>query len=181
MTGIGSWDDVPYITDASNIPSGNTPELVAQGKGDPCRLAALSPHQIGVEGKVDNQQWHMANPTEYAILMKAANGAESENNNGYCSFHELLIPNVKYRNESGVLVSSHYYKGKLLEHGKQQRHSPSTARIRQQQCSAQPPGQGYTVRCVRNNIPAARITINPPTSVNYKGSSHQRTAFLCGQ
>ena len=33
------------------------------------------------------------------------------------------------------------------------------------------PGQGYTVRCVRNNIPAARITINPPTSVNYKGAA----------
>ena len=91
MTGIGSWNDVPYITDASNIPSGNTLELVAQGKGDPCRLAALSPHQIGVEGKVDNQQWHMANSTEYAILMKAANGAESKNDNGYRSFHELLI------------------------------------------------------------------------------------------
>ena len=49
VTGIGNWDDVPYIMDASSITSGNTPELVASGKGDPCRLAALSPHQIGVD------------------------------------------------------------------------------------------------------------------------------------
>ena len=151
MTGIGNWDDVPYITDASNIPSGNTLELVAQGKGDPCRLAALSPHQIGAEGKVDNQQWHMANSTEYAILMKAANGAESKNDNGYRSFHELLIPNVKYRNESGVLVSSHNYNAAAL--------------------GAAAPGQGNTARRVRNSIPEARITINPPTSVEYKGAA----------
>ena len=171
VTGIGSWDDVPYITDASNIPSGNTPELVAQGKGDPCRLAALSPHQIGVEGKVDNQQWHMANPTEYAILMKAANGAESENNNGYCSFHELLIPNVKYRNESGVLVSSHNYKGNYWSTESNKAFSFDSQNPTAAVLGAAAPGQGYTVRCVRNNIPAARITINPPTSVNYKGAA----------
>ena len=171
VTGIGSWDDVPYITDASNIPSGNTPELVAQGKGDPCRLAALSPHQIGAEGKVDNQQWHMANSTEYAILMKAANGAESKNDNGYCSFHELLIPNVKYRNESGVLVSSHNYKGNYWSTESNKAFSFDSQNPTAAVLGAAAPGQGYTVRCVRNNIPAARITINPPTSVNYKGAA----------
>ena len=171
VTGIGNWDDVPYITDASNIPSGNTPELVAQGKGDPCRLAALSPHQIGVEGKVDNQQWHMANPTEYTILMKAANGTGSENDNGYCSFHELLIPNVKYRNESGVLVSSHNYKGNYWSTESNKTFSFDSQNPTAAALGAAAPGQGYTVRCVRNSIPEARITINPPTSVDYKGAA----------
>ena len=171
VTGIGSWNDVPYITDASNIPSGNTLELVAQGKGDPCRLAALSPHQIGVEGKVDNQQWHMANSTEYAILMKAANGAESKNDNGYRSFHELLIPNVKYRNESGVLVSSHNYRGNYWSTESNKAFSFDSRNPTAAALDAAAPGQGYTVRCVRNSIPEARITINPPTSVDYKGAA----------
>ena len=171
VTGIGNWDDVPYITDASNIPSGNTLELVAQGKGDPCRLAALSPHQIGAEGKVDNQQWHMANSTEYAILMKAANGAESKNDNGYRSFHELLIPNVKYRNESGVLVSSHNYNGNYWSTESNKAFSFDSRNPTAAALGAAAPGQGYTVRCVRNSIPEARITINPPTSVDYKGAA----------
>ena len=171
VTGIGSWDDVPYITDASNIPSGNTPELVASGKGDPCRLAALSPHQIGVEGKIDNQQWHMATPADYQRLLNAANGTGSENDNGYHSFHELLIPNVKYRNESGVLQSSHNNKGSYWSTENNQAFSfesrnPTTAAL-----NTTAPGQGFTVRCVRNNIPEARITINPPTSVDYKGAA----------
>ena len=177
MTGIGSWDDVPYITDASNIPSGNTPELVASGKGDPCRLAALSPHQIGVEGKIDNQQWHMATPADYQRLLNAANGTGSENDNGYHSFHELLIPNVKYRNESGVLQSSHNNKGSYWSTENNQAFSfesrnPTTAAL-----NTTAPGQGFTVRCVRNNIPEARITINPPTSVDYKGAAVNGLSF----
>lgn len=147
------------------------PEVFFVSWIDPCRLAALSPHQIGMEGKVDNQQWHMAHPTEYAILMKAANGAESENNNGYCSFHELLIPNVKYRNESGVLVSSHNYKGNYWSTESNKAFSFDSQNPTAAVLGAAAPGQGYTVRCVRNNIPAARITINPPTSVNYKGAA----------
>ena len=171
VTGIGNWDDVPYIMDASSITSGNTPELVASGKGDPCRLAALSPHQIGVEGKIDNQQWHMATPADYQRLLNAANGTGSENDNGYHSFHELLIPNVKYRNESGVLQSSHNNKGSYWSTENNQAFSfesrnPTTAAL-----NTTAPGQGFTVRCVRNNIPEARITINPPTSVDYKGAA----------
>ena len=171
VTGIGNWDDVPYIMDASSITSGNTPELVASGKGDPCRLAALSPHQIGVEGKIDNQQWHMATPADYQRLLNAANGTGSENDNGYHSFHELLIPNVKYRNESGVLQSSYNNKGSYWSTENNQAFSfesrnPTTAAL-----NTTAPGQGFTVRCVRNNIPEARITINPPTSVDYKGAA----------
>lgn len=171
VTGIGNWDDVPYIMDASSITSGNTPELVALGQGDPCRLAALSPHQIGIEKRIDNQQWHMATPADYQRLLNAANGTGSENDNGYRSFHELLIPNVKYRNKSGVLQSSHNYKGSYWSTENNQAFSfesrnPTTAAL-----NTTAPGQGFTVRCVRNSIPEARITINPPTSVGYKGAA----------
>lgn len=171
VTGIGNWDDVPYIMDASSITSGNTPELVASGKGDPCRLAALSPHQIGIEGKIDNQQWHMATPADYQRLLNAANGTGSGNDNGYHSFHELLIPNVKYRNESGVLQSSHNYKGSYWSTENNQAFSFESRNPTAAALNTTAPGQGFTVRCVRNNIPEARITINPPTSVDYTGAA----------
>ena len=171
VTDIGSWDDVPYITDASSITSGNTPELVALGKGDPCRLAALSPHQIGVEKKIDNQQWHMATPADYQRLLNAANGTDSENNNGYRSFHELLIPNVKYRNETGMLQSAHNNKGSYWSTENNQAFSFESQNLVMAALNTTAPGQGFTVRCVRNSIPEARITINPPTIVSYKGAA----------
>ena len=171
VTNITGWSSIPYITDASNITSGNTTASVEQGKGDPCRLAALSPHQIGVEKKIDNQQWHMATPAEYQILMKAANGTGSENVNGYRSFHELLIPNVKYRDANGVLQSTHNNQGNYWStEGNQafffNSQNPATAGL-----TTATPEQGYAIRCVRNNIPAANITINPPNLVYYYGAA----------
>ena len=171
VAGITSWEGIPYIADGSNLTSGNTSDLVKQAKGDPCRLVSLSPHQIGVEKKIDNLQWHMATPAEYQLLMKAANGAGSENDNGYRSFHELLVPNVKYRNESGVLQSAHNNQGTYWSTEGNQAFSFHSQRPMDATLSNAKPAQGYTIRCVRNNIPAANITVVPTTTVYYAGSA----------
>lgn len=168
---ITDWGSIPYIADGSGIESGNTDESVEQGKGDPCRLAALSPHQIGVEKKIDNQQWHMATPEEYQILMKAANGTGSENTDGYRSFHELLIPNVKYRDESGVLQSAHNNQGNYWSTKGNQTFFFDSQNLATARLAAAAPERGYAIRCVRNNIPAANITINPSKSVEYTGAA----------
>ena len=174
---ITDWDHIPYIGDGGSIASGNTPEQVALGKGDPCRLAALTSHQIGVEGKTDNQQWHMATPAEYAILMKAANGTDSENDNGYCSFHELLIPNVKYRNENGVLQHTHNYQGNYWSTEDNKAFSFDSHDLSKTAVGVHTPERGYAVRCVRNSIPAADVTVIPPTVVYYSGAPVNGTAF----
>ena len=83
----------------------------------------------------------------------------------------LLIPNVKYRNESGVLVSSHNYRGNYWSTESNKAFSFDSRNPTAAALDAAAPGQGYTVRCVRNSIPEARITINPPTSVDYKGAA----------
>lgn len=177
VTSITNWGNIPYITDASSITSGNTLDLVKLGKGDPCRLASLSPHQIGTEEKIDNLQWHMATPAEYEILMKATNGSGSANANGYRSFHELLIPNVKYRDENGVLQSAHNNQGNYWSMKKNLAFSFDSQNPTGAILSAAAPERGYTIRCVRNNIPAANITIIPTTLVYYTGSAVSGSPF----
>lgn len=177
VTNITGWNDIPYIANASNITSGNTIESVEQGKGDPCRLAALSPHQIGVEKKIDNQQWHMATPEEYQILMKAANGSGSENTNGYRSFHELLVPNVKYRNKDGVLQSTHNNEGNYWSTAANTAFFFNSQNLTTAALNTAVPEQGYAIRCVRNVIPAANITIIPVTQVDYYGTAVNGSPF----
>lgn len=177
VTDITNWGNIPYITDATSITSGNSLDLVKLGKGDPCSLASLSPHQIGIEEKIDNLQWHMATPTEYQLLMKAANGSGSENANGYRSFHELLIPNVKYRNENGVLQNAHNNQGNYWSTESNLAFSFDSQNPTGAVLSATVPERGYTIRCVRNNIPAANITIIPATTVSYTGSAVNGSSF----
>lgn len=175
---IADWNSIPYISDKSGFTSGNTETLVEKGIGDPCRLAALSPHQIGVEKKIDNQQWHMATPAEYAILEKAANGPGSENADGYRSFHELLIPNVKYRNETGVLQSAHNNQGNYWTTEANQSFFFNSNNLSQTGLTdTASPTRGYTVRCVRNTIPEADITITPPILVYYYGTAELGSTF----
>lgn len=178
VTQITNWNTVPYITDGSSFTSGNTQELVGQGKGDPCRLAALSPYQIGVEKKTDNQQWHMATPTEYALLMKAANGTGSENDNGYRSFHELLIPNVKYRDENGTLQSAHNNQGNYWSTEQNQAFSFNSQDLTKTTFPAATPERGYSIRCVRNSIPNADITITAPSIFYYYGAATNGASFF---
>lgn len=174
---VTDYPSVPYISDGSSFTAGNTPTDVALGKGDPCRLASLTMHQIGVEGRIDNQQWHMATPAEYAILTKASNGAGSENNDGYRSFHELLIPNVKYRDQNGSLTASHNNHGHYWSTEASQALSFNSLDLSQTTFQASDPQQAYTVRCVRNTIPGATFTFGQVPLIYYYGTETDGTSF----
>ena len=96
---ITGWSNVPYLA-GGEISAGNTPEQVKQGLGDPCKLAGLSETQIRDMGIVDNGQWHMATPEEYNHIIAASNNEVSSY--GYLSYHWLLFPHNRYRDESGA-------------------------------------------------------------------------------
>lgn len=96
---IKGWSDVPYLTDGE-ISTDNTSEQVKQGLGDPCKLAGLSETQIRDMGIIDNGQWHMATPEEYNHIIAASNNEISSY--GYLSYHWLLLPHNRYRDESGA-------------------------------------------------------------------------------
>lgn len=172
ILGITNWENVPYFDNNADFSAGNTPEAIAQGKGDPCRLAGLTPQQIETDKIIDNKQWHMATPAEYALLMKAANGAGYENDLGYRSFHELLLPNVKYRDTGGVLQASHegggnYWTTAGMGAFSFKSQNPTGANLAQAD-----PGHGFTVRCVRNTIPKADLTFGSIPTFTYQGSTN---------
>lgn len=165
---ITDWGGIPYLT-AGDIPTDNS--WVADGLGDPCKLVGLSETQIREEGIVDNKQWHMATPEEYAILMAAEDNETSTgyNDYGYRSFHTLLQPYAPYRDESGQLAavggSAGWYWATtgLSAFG----FSGSTAAA----VSAQNPRRGYTVRCVRNDIPESYMMIERSPTFTYQGNT----------
>lgn len=171
ISGITGWSNVPYLDDNTDFTAGNAIEKIYEGKGDPCRLAGLSPQQIGTDRIADNGQWHMATPAEYALLMKAANGAGSANDLGYRSFHELLLPNVKYRDANGLLKDSHsgagtYWVASGTKAFSFVSQNPAAANV----VNADP-SQAYAVRCVRNSIPKADISFGATPGFSYKGST----------
>lgn len=165
---ITDWGGIPCLT-AGDIPTDNS--RVTDGLGDPCKLVGLSETQIRDEGIVDNKQWHMATPEEYAILMAAADNETSAgyNDYGYRSFHTLLQPYAPYRDESGQLAavggSAGWYWATtgLSAFG----FSGSTAAA----VSAQNPRRGYTVRCVRNDIPESYMMIERSPTFTYQGNT----------
>lgn len=165
---ITDWSGIPCLT-AGDIPTDNS--RVAEGLGDPCKLVGLSETQIRDEGIVDNRQWHMATPEEFAILMAAADNETSAgyNDYGYRSFHTLLQPYAPYRDESGQLAavggSAGWYwtTTGLSAFG----FSGSTAAA----VSAQNPQRGYTVRCVRNDIPESYMMIERSPTFSYQGNT----------
>lgn len=153
---ITDWSSIPYISDGSNIT--NTVDLVSQGKGDPCRLAIFSPAQIS-GGMVDNGQWHMATPAEYDILMMAERTEQGGNDNGYPVFGELLIPDVKYRNESGILQATHGFQGNYWT-SEANKAFTFNSRTLTKGVSVVNPQNAYAIRCVRNSIPSGVCDIS---------------------
>ena len=143
---IKRWSDVPYLTDGE-ISTDNTSEQVKQGLGDPCKLAGLSETQIRDMGIIDNGQWHMATPEEYNHIIAASNNETSSY--GYFSYHWLLLPHNRYRDESGVSCGN----------GKDRQN-------------------GYMVRCVRNEIPESRIGVGIIVSPSYQGTEASGNSYF---
>lgn len=170
---IKDWGDVPYLS-SDGIPADNTPEQVASGLGDPCKLAGLSEVQIRDMGIVDNGQWHMATPEEYEHIMKATNN--EVNSYGYLSYHYLLLPHNRYRDETGVSKGdnkSGWYWGK----------DASVFQISGDPVSAELQNgknrqSGYMVRCVRNEIPESYMKGGGFSSPSYQGTENNGNAFF---
>lgn len=169
---ITGWTDIPYLS-SGDIPVDNS--RVGKGLGDPCKLAGLSEIQIRDEGITDNGQWHMATPDEYALLVSQGNGTQDDS--GYGSFHLLHIPNVNYRDANGRLTAGADDGGQywtttgVLAFGFT--HTPSTSAS----VMAQDPGRGYTVRCVRNVIPASDMSVSRHANVSYQGNTTTGVTF----
>lgn len=161
-TDIAGWEDIPYRQ--SGDISSNIAEDVEKALGDPCKLVGLSPVQIN-NGTVDNNLWHMATRDEYQRLIDAEDGISYSN--GYGTYHYLLLPYDRYRNENGVVADESnrgYFwtttaasafiidgtSGSITESQNKQR--------------------GYTVRCVRNTIPESTMTVDGIISVDYQGN-----------
>lgn len=165
---ITSWSAIPCQT--GDIPTDNTAEEVAKALGDPCKLVGLSSVQID-NGIVDNGLWHMATTEKYNVLITAADGISYDD--GYGTFHYLLLPYASYRDENGTTAwdasKGHFWTA-----------AGATAFITDGSSGTIADGQGaqrgYTVRCVRNTIPESMITVARVVSVNYQGNSNGKPA-----
>lgn len=172
-TKITNWGEIPYVAAGADIPLDNS--QVTQGYGDPCKLVGLSPEQIFNEGIVDNKQWHMATPEEYALLQLAANN--ETNALGYKSFHYIMAPNVKVRASDGELSATkngggHYWTTRLSSAFGFVSATPAGAGV-----NAQDPQNGYAVRCVRNVIPETKLSVTGEPNFSYRGNITSGSAF----
>ena len=170
---IKDWGDVPFLS-SDGIPADNTPEQVASGLGDPCKLAGLSEVQIRDMGIVDNGQWHMATPEEYGRIMTATDNEASSY--GYLSYHYLLLPHNRYRDEAGVSKGdnkSGWYWGKDASVF-QISGDPVSAELQ----NGKDRQSGYMVRCVRNEIPESYMKGGDLSSPSYQGTENNGNAFF---
>lgn len=169
---ITGWANIPYLS-SGDIPVDNS--RVREGLGDPCKLAGLSEIQIRDEGITDNGQWHMATPDEYALLVSQGNVTQDDS--GYGSFHLLHIPNVNYRDASGRLTAGADDGGQYWTTTGVSAfgftHTPSTSAS----VTTQDPGRGYTIRCVRNVIPASEMSVSRHANVSYQGNTTTGVTF----
>ena len=171
---ITGWSNVPYLA-GGEISAGNTPEQVKQGLGDPCKLAGLSETQIRDMGIVDNGQWHMATPEEYNHIIAASNNEVSSY--GYLSYHWLLFPHNRYRDESGASrgdgTTGCYWSNNasIFDFSG----TPTvTANLRADKDRR----NGYMVRCVRNEIPESYMRVGIIISPDYQGTESGKTAYF---
>ena len=171
---IKRWSDVPYLTDGE-ISTDNTSEQVKQGLGDPCKLAGLSETQIRDMGIVDNGQWHMATPEEYNHIIAASNNETSSY--GYFSYHWLLLPHNRYRDESGVSCGNGTT-GCYWANNASIFDFSGTPMVTASLQSGKDRQNGYMVRCVRNEIPESRIGVGIIVSPSYQGTEASGNSYF---
>ena len=171
---IKRWSDVPYLTDGE-ISTDNTSEQVKQGLGDPCKLAGLSETQIRDMGIIDNAQWHMATPEEYNHIIAASNNETSSY--GYFSYHWLLLPHNRYRDESGVSCGNGTT-GCYWANNASIFDFSGTPMVTASLQSGKDRQNGYMVRCVRNEIPESRIGVGIIVSPSYQGTEASGNSYF---
>ena len=171
---IKRWSDVPYLTDGE-ISTDNTSEQVKQGLGDPCKLAGLSETQIRDMGIIDNGQWHMATPEEYNHIIAASNNETSSY--GYFSYHWLLLPHNRYRDESGVSCGNGTT-GCYWANNASIFDFSGTPMVTASLQSGKDRQNGYMVRCVRNEIPESRIGVGIIVSPSYQGTEASGNSYF---
>ena len=171
---IKGWSDVPYLTDGE-ISTDNTSEQVKQGLGDPCKLAGLSETQIRDMGIIDNGQWHMATPEEYNHIIAASNNEISSY--GYLSYHWLLLPHNRYRDESGA-SRGNGTTGCYWTNNTSIFDFSGTPAVTASLQTGKDRQNGYMVRCVRNEIPESRIEVGVITSPSYQGTETSGSSYF---
>lgn len=162
---ITSWNQVPYVA-SGDVPVDNG--RVAEALGDPCKLAGLSEEQIRDEGITDNKQWRMATAADYDILMRAADN--ESNAYGYKAFHQLLLPNVKSRDASGVLAADKNGAGDYWTANAAKAFGFTSATPAAAVMNVQNTSQGYTVRCIRTSIPVSDMAVSANPTISYQGN-----------
>ncbi|WP_455787139.1 fimbrial protein [Parabacteroides goldsteinii] len=166
VANISDWAGIPYLQ-SGDIPADNSEDEVKKALGDPCKLVGLSEVQIRDNKIVDNLQWHMATAEQYQILINTCDN--EANADGYPSFHWLLQPHATYRGTNGEvagdLASGHYW---TTSYGKAFNFSGGTPTAAIEDADTQ---NGYTIRCVRNTIPASSMKVVRIISVEYKGGT----------
>ena len=171
---IKGWSDVPYLTNGE-ISTDNTSEQVKQGLGDPCKLAGLSETQIRDMGIIDNGQWHMATPEEYNHIIAASNNETSSY--GYLSYHWLLLPHNRYRDESGA-SHGNGTTGCYWTNNTSIFDFSGTPAVTASLQTGKDRQNGYMVRCVRNEIPESRIEVGVITSPSYQGTETSGSSYF---
>ena len=171
---ITGWSNVPYLA-GGEISADNTPEQIKQGLGDPCKLAGLSETQIRDMGIIDNGQWHMATPEEYNHIIAASNNETSSY--GYFSYHWLLLPHNRYRDESGVSCGNGTT-GCYWANNASIFDFSGTPMVTASLQSGKDRQNGYMVRCVRNEIPESRIGVGIIVSPSYQGTEASGNSYF---
>lgn len=163
---ITSWADIPYLSSGGNVP--DNAGYMENGLGDPCKLVTLSAEQIE-RGIIDNGLWHMATDEEYEHLIKANDNKQGDTR-GFNTFHQLLIPNTRLRDESGVLSDNADGKGEYWSSkgGKAFEFLSNTNAAIIVPYVNTALGKGYSVRCVRNKIPKSTLSVGS-TTIDYTG------------
>lgn len=168
---VASWVDIP--SSAVNISgTNNTFSALRSGRGDPCQLLGVTTSQME-QGRYTNGLWHTATEAELTLLINNGNnridGTSVANSRGFCAFHQLLLPATAYRNNDGKLASAnkmgYYLSGSTKKGLSFDASVPASPQLADFSANTQ---SAYTVRCVRNTIPATVLN-TVATSVGYLG------------